>query len=106
MPRMLENPWSAVGNPTCALGPLGSSFGPSSLAPLGIHQLLLSNLTTEHMLVKIEARILVFPGTNYYFSSTSVPPDTFSYALDPRRLIWTLVDYTICRDTIRYEVVF
>jgi len=43
---MLENPWSAVGNPTSALSPLGSSFGPSSLTPVGIHHLLLSNLTT------------------------------------------------------------
>ena len=33
-------------NPTSALGPSGSSFGPSSLAPVGIHHLLLSNLTT------------------------------------------------------------
>jgi len=38
--------WSAVGNPTSALGLLGSSFGPSSLAPIGIHHLLLSNFTT------------------------------------------------------------
>jgi len=29
------------------------------------------------MLVKIEARILIFPGTDFYFSSTSVPPGTF-----------------------------
>ena len=43
---MLENPWSAVGNPTSALSPSGSSFGPSSLTPVGIHHLLLSNLTT------------------------------------------------------------
>ena len=43
---MLENPWSAVGNPTSALGPLGSSFSPSGVAPVGINQLLLSNLTT------------------------------------------------------------
>jgi len=43
---MLENPWSAVGNPTSALGSSGSSFGPSYLAPIGIHHLLLSNLTT------------------------------------------------------------
>jgi len=43
---MLETPWSTVGNPACALGSLGSSFGPSSLAPVGIHHLLLSNLTT------------------------------------------------------------
>jgi len=45
---MLENPWSAVGNSTSALGPLGSSFGPSSVAPVGIHHLLLSNFTTVH----------------------------------------------------------
>ena len=45
---MLENPWSAVGNPTSDLGPSGSSFGPSSLAPVGIHHLLLTNLTTAH----------------------------------------------------------
>ena len=37
---MLENPWSAIRNPTSALSP-------SSLAPIGIRQLLLSNLTTE-----------------------------------------------------------
>ena len=43
---MLDNPWSAVGNPTSALGPSGSSFCPSGLVPLGIHHLLLSNLTT------------------------------------------------------------
>jgi len=30
----------------CSL-PFGSSFGPSGLAPLGIHHLLLSNFTTE-----------------------------------------------------------
>jgi len=34
-----ENPWSAVGNPTSALGPSG-------LALIGIQHLLLSNLTT------------------------------------------------------------
>jgi len=43
---MLEIPWSAVGNPTSALGPSGSSFGSSSLAPIGIHHLLLNNVTT------------------------------------------------------------
>ena len=43
--------WSAVGNPTSAFGPLGSSFGPSSLSPTGIHHLLLSNLTTGWLLV-------------------------------------------------------
>ena len=29
------------------------------------------------MLVKIEARILIFPGTDFYFPSMSVPPGTF-----------------------------
>ena len=29
------------------------------------------------MLVKIEARILIFPSTDFYFPSTSVPPCTF-----------------------------
>jgi len=29
------------------------------------------------MLVKIEARILIFPGTDIHFPSTSVPPGTF-----------------------------
>jgi len=43
---MLENPWSAVGNPISALCPSGSSFGPSRLAPIEIRHLLLSNLTT------------------------------------------------------------
>jgi len=48
------------------------------------------------MLVKIEARILIFPGTDFHFPSTSVPPGTFlgsdkgSYTavyIDGRRLI-------------------
>ena len=29
------------------------------------------------MLVKIEAQILIFPGTDFHFPSTSVPPGTF-----------------------------
>ena len=29
------------------------------------------------MLVKIEARILIFPGTDFHLPSTSVPPGTF-----------------------------
>jgi len=29
------------------------------------------------MLVKIEARILIFPCTDFHFPSTSVPPGTF-----------------------------
>jgi len=29
------------------------------------------------MRVKIEARILIFPGTDFHFPSTSVPPGTF-----------------------------
>jgi len=32
--------------PTSALGPSGSNFGPSGLAPIGIHHLFPSNLTT------------------------------------------------------------
>jgi len=47
---MLENSWSAVGNPTSILGPPGSSFDPSGLAPIGIHHLLLSNLTAASSL--------------------------------------------------------
>jgi len=55
---MLENPWSAVGNTTSALGPLGSSFGPSSLVPVGIHHLLMSNLTTGWMCgIKLKDRL-------------------------------------------------
>jgi len=42
-----RKPWSAVGNPTSILGLSRSSFGPASLAPVGVHHLLLSNLTTE-----------------------------------------------------------
>jgi len=45
---MLENRRLAVGNPTSALRPSGSSFGPSSLAPVGNHHLLQSNLTTVY----------------------------------------------------------
>jgi len=30
-----------------------------------------------NMLVKIEARILIFPGTDFHFPSTSVPTGTF-----------------------------
>ena len=33
------------------------------------------------MLVKIETRILIFPGTDFHFPSTSVPPGTYFYAL-------------------------
>ena len=40
------NAQKLLGNPASALDPSGSSFGPSSLAPVGIHHLLLSNLTT------------------------------------------------------------
>ena len=29
------------------------------------------------MLVKIKTRILIFPGTDFHFPSTSVPPGTF-----------------------------
>ena len=33
------------------------------------------------MLVKIEAGILIFPGMDFHFPSTSVPPGTFFKAL-------------------------
>jgi len=33
------------------------------------------------MLVKIEARILIFPGTDFYFPSTSVPPGIYVYVV-------------------------
>ena len=38
------------------------------------------------MLVKIEARILIFPGTDFHFPSTSVPPGTFLGSGRPSRL--------------------
>jgi len=50
---MLENPRSAVGNPTSALGNSGSSFGPSGVAPVGIQHLLLSNLTTDRVVLPL-----------------------------------------------------
>jgi len=58
---MLENPWSAVGNPTSILGPSGLSFDPSCLAPIGIHHLLLSNLTTaaEYVIVSVIIIIII-----------------------------------------------
>ena len=63
---MLENPWSAVGNPTSILGPSGSSFGPSCLAPIGIHHLLLSNLTTaaEYVIVSVIIIIIIIILSN------------------------------------------
>ena len=42
----LECSKTHLGNTTSALGTSGSSFGPSSLAAIGIQHLLLSNLTT------------------------------------------------------------
>ena len=35
------------------------------------------------MLVKIEARIMIFPGTEFHFPSTSVPPGTFLRLWEP-----------------------
>jgi len=37
----------------------------------------LSQCTVLGLTVQIEARILIFPGTDFYFPSTSVPPGTF-----------------------------
>jgi len=53
---MLENHWSAIGNATSALGPSGWSFGPSSLAPMGIQHLLLS--TYHCFTVRIQVGLL------------------------------------------------
>jgi len=38
------------------------------------------------MLVKIEARFLIFPGTDFHFPSTSVPPGTFFRLCSPDTL--------------------
>jgi len=39
------------------------------------------------MLVKIEARIVIFPGTDFHFPSTSVSPGTFlGSGRDPRNV--------------------
>jgi len=51
---MLENPWSAVGNPTSAVGLSGSSFGPSNLALIGMHHLLLRNITAGREQVAVD----------------------------------------------------
>ena len=53
---MLENYWSAVGNRISALGPSG-------LAPVGIHHLLLGNFTTGCAPETIRARIPMGRGT-------------------------------------------
>jgi len=44
------------------------------------------------MFVKIEARILIFPGTYFHFPSTSVPPGTFFrlYRASVAVIVWTL----------------
>ena len=39
------------------------------------------------MLVKIEARILISPGTDFHFPSTSVPPGTFFKALSSANIV-------------------
>ena len=69
---MLENPWSAVGNPISALGPSGSSFSPSSLAPVGIHHLLLSNLTTGHPEWPSRKHATVLYGMVWYGNSAII----------------------------------
>jgi len=40
------------------------------------------------MLVKIKARILICPGTDFHFLSTSVPPDTFLRLCTKRYDLW------------------
>ena len=68
---MLENPWSAVVNPTSALGPSSSSFSPSSLAPVGIHHPLLSNLTTACGQLWDVSYTSVF--SHYYADNVALP---------------------------------
>jgi len=46
------------------------------------------------MFVKIEARILIFPGTYFHFPSTSVPPGTF---LRLCRASVAVIVWTLCR---------
>ena len=36
-----------------------------------------SQCTELGLTIQIKARILIFPGTDFYFPSTSVPPGTF-----------------------------
>ena len=54
------------------------------------------------MLVKIEALILIFPGTNFHFPSTSVPPGTFFRLCRLVTFIWppiyllTLIIDAVC----------
>ena len=43
------------------------------------------------MLVKVEARILIFPGTDFHFPSTSVPPGTFFKALSKIQIGFTFL---------------
>ena len=40
-----------------------------------------SQCTVLGLTIQIEARILIFPGTDFHFLSTSVPPGTFLKAL-------------------------
>ena len=54
VPWMLKNRWSAVGNPTSALGPSDSSFGPSSHAPVRITtSCWIINLTTDFTTLRL-----------------------------------------------------
>jgi len=77
---MFENPWSAVGNPTSTLSNSDSSFGPSSFALVGIHHLLLSNLTTGSEALCI---LVVRPFVCAYV----VTEEAFSYTPTCRRLL-------------------
>jgi len=65
---MLENPSSAVGNPASALCPSSLSFDHSGLAPIEIHHLLLSNVTTalNTMFTKQESKLVSYMAVDYF----------------------------------------
>jgi len=55
------------------------------------------------MLVKIEARILIFPGTDFHFPSTSVPPGTFLGSATQSRHIMIDVTAVRCPQPIKHR---
>ena len=57
------------------------------------------------MLVKIEARILIFPGTDFHFPSTSVPPGTFLGSVLCRPGIGLLFAYVGVIEEFRLDLI-
>jgi len=49
------------------------------------------------MLVKIEARILIFPGTDFHFPSTSVPPGTFLGSGQHSAVLYTCLPWLLSK---------